>query len=257
MYKIVANWKMYLDVQKSRHLAAQLNSWVSQIPPSELQFTLCPSDMALWDVARQIESSMIKLGAQNISRSEAHGAFTGQTPAQQLREAGVIEVLLGHSEVRQFLGDTDEVVAQKLQVALHHELTPIICVGETKADRDSGVADGVVAQQLATIFEHISLQEGITIAYEPRWAISSVSQGATCSPEDAAHMHQVIEHALHEHGDTEVVERIPILYGGSVSEKNILSYLDQPRIDGVLIGGASAKEEDFHSIVKLLTEHIS
>jgi len=254
MYKIVANWKMYLDVQNSRNLAGHFVKWLEKNGCSELEFTICPSNVALWDVARQLEGSGALLGAQDIARSLQLGAFTAQTAGTQLKEAGCSEVIIGHSEVRQFLGDTDEIVAQKMQTALAHNLIPIVCIGETKEEKASGQTDAIVTQQLHTIFQDQTLNTEIIIAYEPRWAISSVSGGAVCSPEDAAHMHQLIEHTLHEFGNEEQVKKTKILYGGSVTSENIVSYLNEPRIDGTLIGGASAKQEKFQEIVRILLD---
>ncbi len=186
----------------------------------------------------------IVLGAQDVSQHEA-GAYTGEVSATMLQDFGVRYAIVGHSERRQFHGETDAVVALKAQRALAHGVTPIVCVGETLAERESGRTEEVVKRQLAAVIHtngHCISE--IVVAYEPVWAIGT---GKTASPEQAQQVHSVLRAQLR--AATEHAERVHILYGGSMNAANAAQLLSQPDIDGGLVGGASLKAADFLSII--------
>jgi triosephosphate isomerase (TIM) len=188
--------------------------------------------------------STIELGAQDVSR-HASGAYTGEVSAAMLREFGVRYAIVGHSERRQYHGETDAVVAEKAKAALALGITPIVCVGETLAEREAGKTEEVVKRQLAAVI-HVNghcISE-IVVAYEPVWAIGT---GKTASPEQAQQVHALLRTQLA--AATGHAERVNILYGGSMNAANAASLLAQPDIDGGLIGGASLKAPDFLQII--------
>ncbi|MFZ9255209.1 MAG: triose-phosphate isomerase, partial [Hylemonella sp.] len=191
-----------------------------------------------------LASSPIELGAQDLSQHEA-GAYTGEISAQMLKEFGVRYVIVGHSERRQYHAESDPSVASKVQRALANGITPIVCVGESLAERESGQTDEVVKRQLAAVI-HLNghcISE-IVLAYEPIWAIGT---GKTASPEQAQAVHAVLRGQLKAASDH--AERVRILYGGSMNAANAATLLAQPDIDGGLIGGASLKPQDFLAII--------
>lgn len=253
MFKVVANWKMYLTIEESKLLAARLVKMWEKQECNNVELVICPSDLALSDVSAQVEGSPIKLGIQDLSLSPALGAFTGQTAPQQLKETLARHVILGHSERRKFYGVTDAMVEQQLHVALEHKLIPIVCVGETQAERDNKRTDQIITSQLHSIFEHTELPDyPFYIAYEPRWAIGT---GIPVDPKEAERVHDLIRHTMIEfHKDANKL--LHVLYGGSVDSSNILGFLDQPSVDGALIGGASSKLEKLREIVKVLQKNV-
>lgn len=244
---------MYLTIEESRELAAKVTKWWKKLPCDQAELILCPSTLALSDVSRQIDGSTIKLGIQEMSLSHQLGAFTGQNAGEQIKEAGIEYVLMGHSEMRQFYGVTDQMVASQMHAALAHKLHPVICIGETKAEREKGQTDHTIVRQLHTIFAQ-SLEEPapITIAYEPRWAIGT---GQPVEPAEAERVHDLIRHTVMEFFSEED-NQIQILYGGSVNADNILDFLNQPNVDGALIGSASAKLEPLRDIIDTIQTNL-
>lgn len=241
---------MYLTIRQSRELAAQVNAWWQKAKCTNVELVLCPSDVALRDVADQLTESNIKLGAQHVSLSQSLGAFTGQTSAQQLREAGVSHVLLGHSEQRQFFHVTDAMVRQQFEVAAKHRLHPVVCVGETQTERDHGRTDSVVVSQLHQIFEGLYWPStGLSVAYEPRWAIGT---GSPVDVKEAARVHDLVKHTLREFFGNLRAQDASVLYGGSVDAENFKNFLSQETVSGLLIGSASTKPEVLRSIVEQL-----
>lgn len=248
MIKIIANWKMYLTIQQSRELSAQVRTWWEKASCSEAEIVICPSDIALRDVADQLSGSSIKVGGQEISLSDTLGAFTGQTPAQQLKEAGAQYVLIGHSEQRSLLHLNDKMIRQQVMNASKHRLQPILCLGETKEERDHGRTDAVLMEQLHKALEGLAWPTtGLTIAYEPRWAIGT---GKPVDPLEAARVNQVIRHTLQEFFGHLRAQDASILYGGSVDADNFGAFIEQEGINGFLIGSASTKPEQLKKIVE-------
>lgn len=247
MYKIIANWKMYLTIRDSRELAAQLVAWWKKAPCVNVDMVLCPSDIAMRDVADQVLGSGVKLGGQSLSLSAGLGAFTGQTSAQQLQEAGAEYVILGHSEERRFWGVTNRHVRQQVQVAMQHRLHPIVCVGETDEERASGRADAVVVSQLHAIFEGLSWPTtGLSVAYEPVWAIGT---GKPVEPKEAQRMHVLIKHTLQEFFGSMRAQDTSVLYGGSVNPDNFALFLQEKAVSGLLVGSASTNAEHLQRMI--------
>lgn len=240
---IAGNWKMNGSLAANDALVRALLAGLAEAPP------VC--DVALAVPApylAQLQSLLIgaplALAAQDVSAHEA-GAYTGEVSATMLRDFGLRYVLVGHSERRQYHAETDQVVALKAQRALAAGITPIVCVGETLAEREAGQTDTVVKRQLAAVI-HLNghcISE-VVVAYEPVWAIGT---GKTASPEQAQQVHAVLRAQLAAASDK--AARIRLLYGGSMNAANAAELLAQPDIDGGLVGGASLKAADFLQIV--------
>ena len=249
MYKIIANWKMYLTIEESRNLAANLANWWPTDADNPNQLIICPSVLALQDVLQQLNGFNIQVGVQELSLSPQLGAFTGQIPAQQIQEIGAEYVIIGHSEMRNFFHVTDEMVAQQLHTALAYNLIPIVCIGETKEQRYQGKTDQIIVEQLQAIFSGMtSPAPELSIAYEPRWAIGT---GEPVDPAEAARVHELIRHTLKEFYPDDN-SSVDILYGGSVRAENINEFLKHDSIQGALIGSASAKPESLKALIDIL-----
>jgi len=205
--------------------------------PGDREVVLCAPFTCLSVLSKNLHGTRVKLGAQNVHWAE-QGAFTGEISAPMLVELGVRYVIIGHSERRQYFGETDATVNQRLRAAQKHGLTPILCVGETKAQRDAGETEAHIFNQLALDLVDVD-QTNLVIAYEPIWAIGT---GETCAESEANRVIGLIRSKL-THPD------VPIQYGGSVNANNISAIMAQPEIDGVLVGGASLQPESFGRIV--------
>lgn len=242
MNKLIAgNWKMNGQLAANEALVSAIAKGTSA---SACDVALCVPAPYLAQVRDLLGASAIALGAQDVSSHEA-GAFTGEVSAAMLRDFGVRYVIVGHSERRQYHAETDATVAEKTRQALSAGITPIVCVGETLAQRESGTTEEVVKRQLAAVIHtngHCISE--IVVAYEPVWAIGT---GKTASPEQAQQVHAVLRAQLK--AATAQAGRIRILYGGSMNAGNAAQLLGQADIDGGLIGGASLKPADFLSII--------
>jgi triosephosphate isomerase (TIM) len=241
---IVANWKMHGTHSSIRQL---LSGLVSELASgiNGVDVVVCPPFPYLTMVSRQIQGAEIILGAQN-AWLESAGAFTGEVAPGMLVDCNVRFVITGHSERRQLMAESDDLVARKFAAIQQHGLIPILCVGETLEQRDAGAAESVVAEQLnATIaVSGISAFERAVIAYEPVWAIGT---GRSATAEQAQQMHAFIRSSIAKH-DAEVAETVQILYGGSVNEANAEQLFAQQDIDGGLVGGASLDAKAFIQI---------
>ena len=238
---IAGNWKMNGSLAANQALLQEIISGVGS-PAADV--AVCVPAAYLAQIQLLLKDSAIVLGAQDVSAHES-GAFTGETSGAMLKEFGVRYCLVGHSERRQYHAEADAVVALKAQRALAHGITPIVCVGETLAEREAGRTEEVVKRQLAAVI-HVNghcISE-IVVAYEPVWAIGT---GKTASAEQAQAVHAVLRAQLH--AATEHSDRIHILYGGSMNAANAAQLLAQPDIDGGLVGGASLKATDFLAII--------
>ena len=211
------------------------------------ELAVCPPAIFLMKVGGMLADSDIALGAQNVSDQES-GAFTGEISADMLRESGCLYAIVGHSERRSLYKESDELVAARFAMAINAGLNPIVCVGESLAEREQGTTESVVSRQLDALIElkGISAIALSVIAYEPVWAIGT---GQVASPEQAQAVHQFIRTKLAEL-DTEVAQKVQILYGGSMNPSNAADLLSQPDIDGGLIGGASLKAAEFLAIAQ-------
>lgn len=243
MKKLIAgNWKMNGSLAANEALIKALLAGANG--PWTCNVAVCVPSVYLAQVQALTQGSAIALGAQDVSQHES-GAFTGENSAAMLRELGVRYAIVGHSERRQYHGETDTVVAHKAQRALAGGVTPIVCVGETLAEREAGVTEEVVKRQLAAVI-HVNghcISE-IVVAYEPVWAIGT---GKTATPEQAQQVHAVLRAQLR--AASPQADRVPLLYGGSMNAANAADLLGQPDIDGGLVGGASLKASDFLSII--------
>ena len=239
---IAGNWKMHGGLEANRALVGAL---VSGMGAARSSVVVCAPTPFLAQLQGLLQGSVIALGAQDVSAHDA-GAFTGEVSAAMLRDFGVRYVIVGHSERRQYHGESDAAVAQKAKQALAAGITPIVCVGETLAQREAGATEEVVKRQLAAVIHtngHCISE--IAVAYEPVWAIGT---GRTATPEQAQQVHAVLRAQLHAASDKS--GRIKIVYGGSMNAANAAQLLAQPDIDGGLVGGASLKAPDFLAIIK-------
>jgi len=191
----------------------------------------------------------VNIGAQNIHQAES-GAYTGEISASQVKSVGASHVILGHSERRAYFGETDALLASKVDIALKHDLTPIFCIGETREERESGAFFDVIKTQLTDGLFHLSKEAftSVVLAYEPVWAIGT---GLTASPEQAQEVHKFIREVLADQYGQEIADNTSILYGGSCNPGNAKDLFAQADIDGGLIGGASLKSRDFIDIAKV------
>lgn len=238
---VVGNWKM----NGGRVANAELLAALKEAEPWDAGVAVCAPFPYLADVALSLQGSRMLWGAQDCSAHES-GAYTGEVSAGMLAEFGCQYVIVGHSERRAYHAESDQLVADKAKIALAHKLTPIVCVGETLAERDAGQTDAVVKRQLSAVIHTLGhCISQVVVAYEPVWAIGT---GKTASPEQAQAVHAVLRAQLH--AATQKAAEMQILYGGSVKADNARELFGQLDIDGGLIGGASLKAADFAAICK-------
>jgi triosephosphate isomerase len=213
-----------------------------------VEIAVCPPAVYLAAVADVVAGTSIELGAQNLYAA-GDGAYTGEVNAAMLTDVGCRFVILGHSERRQLMGETDDLVAKKMQAALAGNLIPIVCVGETQAQREAGQTESVVETQVRGSLAGLDdvRAAAIVLAYEPVWAIGT---GLTATPQQAEAVHAMIRKLLGEMFTPDIAAQIRIQYGGSVKPSNAAELLGQPNIDGALVGGASLQAADFLAIIK-------
>jgi triosephosphate isomerase len=237
---IVGNWKMHGLCEEARALARAVHEGVRNLHGREVG--IAPPFTALTTVAEALAGSAVTLGAQNMHWEE-RGAFTGEISPLMLRDAGCRFVILGHSERRQYFGEDDASVHRKVRAALAHELTPIVCVGETLSEREAGQTLDVVGRQVrgALLGLQADAIRHVVVAYEPVWAIGT---GRVATPQQAQEVHCWIRNLLAETFGS-VAEEVRILYGGSVKPENIDELMAEADIDGALVGGASLQAESF------------
>jgi len=244
--KIVAgNWKMNMDVLSGVELVKSLNTKLNDIQKCDVVY--CPPYPILYPISEQIKNTRFKLGGQNLYWEEK-GAFTGETSANMLLSVGCDFVIIGHSERRLYFGETDETVNKRVQKALDSGLIPIVCVGETLDERETGRTKDVIKKQLQNGLLGFSIEQinKLVLAYEPVWAIGT---GKTATSEQAVEVHQYIRLLFKQWYDDQTAQSVRIQYGGSVNEGNANDLLGQPDIDGALVGGASLKVDQFAQIV--------
>lgn len=232
---IAGNWKMYKNQAESLAFVQEFKSEVEDIKDNQ-EVVLCAPFTSLTALSKHLHGSRIMLGAQNIHWSE-EGAYTGEISGSMLTEIGVDYVVVGHSERRQYFGETDKTVNLRLKAAQHHRLKPILCVGETKAQRDAGETENIIIAQLKSDLIDIN-QSNLVIAYEPIWAIGT---GDTCESSEANRVIGIIREQLDN-------KNVSIQYGGSVKPDNIDEIMAQSEIDGALVGGASLSADSFARI---------
>jgi triosephosphate isomerase len=243
---IAANWKMYKTPAEAKAFVEAFLPLVAGHDRDEI--VICPPFVDIAGVVEGAKGSNVKVGAQNMFW-EKEGAYTGQISGAMLVGAGCEFVILGHSERRQYFGETDDTVNRRLEVALEAGLSPILCVGEVIEEREAGITEEVLSRQCSRAFRGISAKKAakMSIAYEPVWAIGT---GKTATPEMAADAHAVIRSEAKKAFGAEYAQQLRILYGGSVKPDNANSLMSQSEIDGALVGGASLKPDSFAAIVK-------
>ncbi len=237
---------MYKTLYESLETALALKPLVSNANHCEI--VIAPVFTSLKTVADRLEGTNIKVAAQNCSTETKHGAHTGEISADMIKDVGCSHVIIGHSERRQFYGETDETVRRKVGAALAQGLTAIVCVGEMLEQRDEGKAESVVEAQLCDGLADLTASDlvRIIVAYEPVWAIGT---GRTATPEQAQEMHAFIRRVFSERHSRDAANSLRILYGGSVKPDNISGLMSCEDIDGALVGGASLQADSFAQIV--------
>lgn len=243
---IAGNWKMNGSQQAN---TALLEALLPAVTDAQAEVAVIPPFVYLAQVAELIRGSKLQLGAQNLAAATGAGAYTGEVSGDMLTDLGCRLVLVGHSERRSLYGETDAVVAAKVQAALAAQLVPVVCIGETEQERADGETESVVERQLRAALDGVAGRE-LVIAYEPVWAIGT---GNTATPEQAQAVHAKVRSVL---GDVlgEAGQATRILYGGSMNAGNAAALMAQPDIDGGLVGGASLKAQDFATICLAATD---
>ncbi|HEU5451521.1 MAG TPA: triose-phosphate isomerase [Terriglobales bacterium] len=243
---IAANWKMYKTPSQACDFFHAFLPMVAGHTRDEI--LVCPPYLCLTAAVECARGSNVAVGAQNVHWA-AEGAYTGEIPASLLKEIGCTHVIIGHSERRQYFGETDDSVNLKLKAALAAKLIPIVCVGEVIQEREAGLTEDILRRQCSIAFRDLSGADvaPLVVAYEPVWAIGT---GKTATPQLAADAHRVIRHEAAKAFGQTVADRMRILYGGSVKPDNAHALMSQEEIDGALVGGASLDPKSFTAIVK-------
>jgi len=236
---------MYKAPAEAADFVKELRETLGEVKKAEV--VVCPPFVSLYSVARELDGSIIGLGAQNMFH-ENEGAYTGEVAPPMLKEVGCNYVILGHSERRQYFKESDQLINKKVLAALKAGLTPIVCVGEILEERKNGITDQIIKKQLGGSLADLSQLElsGIVIAYEPVWAIGT---GLTAEAKDAQQVNGLIRSFLVQKAGPEIAQKIRILYGGSVKPDNTAGLMAQPDVDGALVGGASLRVNAFSAIV--------
>ena len=242
---IAGNWKMNKTPEEAKQLVTEL---IPLVKDAKCDVVVCTPAVCFAAVAPVIAGTNVKLGAQNV-HFEAKGAFTGELSADMLKASGVEYVIIGHSERRQYFGETDKTVNKRTIAAVKAGLKAIVCVGEMKDEREAGYTDMIVTYQTQMALHGLTKEEveGVVIAYEPVWAIGT---GLTATDEQANETIGVIRQAIAAKYGEETAAKVRIQYGGSMKGSNVKGLMAQPEIDGGLIGGASLKSADFATIVE-------
>ena len=243
-YVIAGNWKMNKTPSEAKKLIGEM---IPLVKDAKCDVVICAPFVDLASCIEAAKGSNIKIGSENIHWAES-GAFTGEISAQMLKEIGVEYAIIGHSERRQYFGETDETVNKRVLAALSNSITPILCVGETLDEREKNITVETVARQTKIALMGVSKENAkkVIIAYEPVWAIGT---GKTATDDQANEVNGAIREVLADIYDSETANEITIQYGGSMNAKNAAGLLAKEHIDGGLIGGASLKAEDFSIIV--------
>jgi triosephosphate isomerase len=249
--KIVAgNWKMNNNKAETKTLIKELQQAIEKLSLKNTRVMVAPTFVNLSSAVKRVKESKIEVVAQNMHQAK-NGAFTGEISADMLKDIGVKSVILGHSERRTLFGETDSLLAEKVNTTLANKMEAIFCFGELLEDRKSENHFNVVESQLKKGLFHLEAAawEQIVLAYEPVWAIGT---GETASPEQAQEMHAFIRKIIKDTYNEQVAENVSILYGGSVKPANAVEIFSKPDVDGGLIGGAALNAEDFTAIIKAI-----
>jgi triosephosphate isomerase len=243
---IAGNWKMYKTPEEAAETARELDERVRSA--AEVDIMIAPTFTALPSVAAAIQDGPVALGAQNLFW-EKEGAYTGEISAPMLKSVGCEYCIIGHSERRQYFGETDDTVNKKIRAAIEVQLKPVFCVGETEKEREAEQTFSILDKQVQKGLERLVSDQldTLVIAYEPVWAIGT---GKTATDDQAQEVHRFIRSLIQKLYGNELADAIRILYGGSVKPGNIAGLMEMPDIDGALVGGASLDAESFSQIVK-------
>ncbi len=244
---VAGNWKMNTDSNTAVELAGEIAAKCPDTSNNNVDVAVLPPFVYISAVVEAVRSSGVAVGAQNVY-FELKGAFTGEISPAMLRDVGCNYVLCGHSERRHVIGEDDQLINKKVAAAIVSGLLPILCVGELLEEREAGKTDEVVTRHIKNGLAGLSAEKvsAVTIAYEPVWAIGT---GLTATPEQAQEVHLLIRRLLGEMYDSKLAEEIRIQYGGSAKPSNAAELMAQPDVDGLLVGGASLKAEDFLAII--------
>jgi triosephosphate isomerase len=245
---VAGNWKMNNDLEASKSLVKKIAKGLKKESLKKTRVIVAPTFVSLVKVADKAKGTKVEVAAQNM-HFEKSGAFTGEVSAEMLKSVGVEIVILGHSERREYFGETDAILAKKVDAALANKMEVIFCFGEVLEDRKAGNHFKVVESQIKNGLFHLDAAawKNIVLAYEPVWAIGT---GETASPEQAQEMHAFIRKIVAEKYNAEVAKNVSILYGGSVNPGNAKEIFSKEDVDGGLIGGAALKADSFISLVK-------
>jgi len=245
---VAGNWKMNTNSSSSVELAERIASGTMEAASGSVTVAVCPPFVYLKSVAQALSASSVGVGAQDVYY-ESKGAFTGEISPSMLKDIGCTYCLCGHSERRHVIGETDELINKKVTAAIADGLLPILCVGELLAEREASQTNEVVTRHVKNGLAGLSAEKvsAVTIAYEPVWAIGT---GLTATPQQAQEVHDFIRKLLAQMYDDQLAEEIRILYGGSAKPNNAADLMGQPDIDGLLVGGASLKADDFLAIIQ-------
>jgi triosephosphate isomerase len=249
--KIVAgNWKMNNDKDETKQLIKEIKKSIKKLALKSTRVIVAPTFVNLASAVKKAEDTKIEVVAQNMHQAK-NGAYTGEISADMLKSIGIKTVILGHSERRSYFGETDAILAEKVDAVLANNLETIFCFGELLEDRKSENHFNVVESQLTNGLFHLEAAawKSIVLAYEPVWAIGT---GETASPEQAQEMHAFIRSIIETKYDKETADNVSILYGGSVKPSNAVEIFSKPDVDGGLIGGAALNAEDFTAIIKAI-----
>ena len=243
---IAGNWKMYKTCAEAVDEAKALVDRVQ--PMDDREMMIAPTYTALAQVSEVLKGSPVALGAQNLYW-ENEGAYTGEISAPMLISAGCSHAIIGHSERRQYFGETDDTVNKKIETAINHDLIPVFCIGESEHERDLNQTFSILDKQVTKGLNNLSSKDlgTLVIAYEPIWAIGT---GKTATTEQAQETHQFIRSLIDKAFGSELAQSMRILYGGSVKPDNIDELMAMPDVDGALVGGASLKADSFSNIIK-------
>ncbi len=248
---VIGNWKMHLTVPEGTVLIEKLKNELTKISKTEV--VVVPGFLNIYPASIELKDSKIKLGAQNLFY-EGVGEYTGEVSPSQL--AHFVEyVIVGHSERRRHFGETDKVIARKVEAAISHGIIPVICVGETLHEYEDGMSKTVVMNQLEAAISHLTDEEiaGSVIAYEPVWAIGT---GRVCSHLDAEKMTESIRNLIKALYGENASERVRIVYGGSIDSECVKEFAESKNIDGVLVGGDSLNSTDFAKVVEMFEDSL-
>lgn len=253
MYYIIANWKMELGFKESLDLTKKILKGLKKTKKSDkVKVVLCPSFTDLEEVGKILKKDkQANLGAQDVFWKE-DGAFTGEISAKMLKELGVKYVILGHSEKRN-LGEKDRIIREKVEIALKLSITPIICIGETLKERKDGLYGEVLMRQIRAVFKNLKIgRKNIIIAYEPVWAIGT---GRAAKPKDSCASTDLIKRILSEYIPIKKIEKqITVIYGGSITSKNICGFIEKGKMFGGLVGGASLNAKKLLKIIEKIKD---